>query len=200
MRFINDNHDIIDEHMAVLRTIEARLSAGNQRNAELELLRQRTAAALDYRLHGGTVVSISDADVGARMSTYEYGGECATGTQAATAEQMGLAQGKHVTNCPLCGTRGVTATVEGETITCSDCRGSVDICSGKVTQGRLLRRQNLIDQQSGIKREAAPKKLTKEAVLSAQYGEKVTIKRQKVIGGEERLVVNARGEVLQKTA
>lgn len=197
MRFINDNHDIIEEHMAFLAMIEARLDSGPLRDRELEQLRQRTAAALDERLHGGVVESIADTSVSDRMSTNDYGGECATGAAQSTQEQMGLAQGKHTTNCPLCGTRGVTATVEGETITCSDCAGSVDICTGKVTRKSTLASRSETFLRQATANQPKPTR-SKEAELAARYGEKVMIKTVKTIGGADTLVVNTYGEVLAK--
>lgn len=194
MRFINDNHDIIDEHMAFLRAIEIHLH-GSAREQELEQLRQRTAAALDERLHGGTVVSIGDVSVSDRVGTGNYGGECATGAASSIQEQMGLAQGKHTTNCPLCGTQGVTATVEGETITCSDCRGSVNICTGTVTHSKTKRQPPAI-LPSELPNRSVKKPPAKEVLLSQKYGEKVTIKKIKKIGGEDRVAVNSRGEIL----
>lgn len=197
MRFIDDNHDIIEEHMAFLRLIEARSAPGRARDAELEILRQRTAAALDERLHGGVVGSIADANVSGRMETHDYGGECATSPNG-IQEQMGLAQGKHTTNCPLCGTRGVTATVEGETITCSDCTGSVNICTGKVRHGKQKTAANPVQPAP---KTTAPKPAhshSKEAVLSAKYGEKITLRTIRTIGGADTVAVNALGAVLAK--
>ncbi|MCA9309510.1 hypothetical protein KC973_03965 [Candidatus Saccharibacteria bacterium] len=37
-----------------------------------------------------------------------------------------------ITNCPLCDEKGVTATKENGTITCGDCGGCVDVCTGEV--------------------------------------------------------------------
>lgn len=199
MRFINENHDIIDEHMAAMRAIEGIYPAGKARETELETLRQRTAAALDERLHGGVVTSLSDASVSERMETGEYGGECALGASQTAQEAMGLAQGKHRTNCPLCGTRGVTATVEGETITCSDCRGSVDICTGKVTIGKPKSpRREMSRPSPGVTSERPPAARVRERDLSAHYGEKVSIRKLKRIGSEDTLVVNRHGEVIAK--
>lgn len=197
MRFINDNHDIIDEHMAFLNMVESRLTPGSFRDSELEKLRQRTAAALDERLHGGIVGSIGDASVSDRMATSEYGGECVTGPQSAQ-EQMGLAQGKHTTNCPLCGTQGVTATVEGETITCSDCAGSVDICTGKVTHGKPKKAP--ITSPPLLRKTVEEPKVTrsKEAELSARYGEKIILKTINTIGGADEVAVNVHGDVIAK--
>lgn len=197
MRFIDNNHDIIEEHMTFLQLIEARTAPGSIRDAELETLRQRTAAALDERLHGGVVSSIADASVNDRMETHDYGGECATSTTS-TQEQMGLAQGKHTTNCPLCGTRGVTATVEGETITCSDCAGSVNICTGNVKHGKQKTPTDIF-RSAPLSAALKPKQpRSKEAMLSAQYGEKVSIRTIKKIGGADTVAVNALGVVLAK--
>lgn len=196
MRFINENHDIIDEHMAFLRAIESRLGNGRTRDEELEKLRQRTAAALDERLHGGQVVSIGDASVSDRLSTNDYGGECATGAQGAQ-EQMGLAQGKHTTNCPLCGMRGVTATVEGETITCSDCRGSVDICTGKVTPGKPKRSEpaQQVRRPKQFKQSLKPPHLS----LEATYGQYMELRTIKTIGGAKTVVVHRyTGEIVEQ--
>lgn len=200
MRFIDANHDIIDEHMAVLQSLESRISDMTLRQAELERLRRRTAAALDERLQGGTVVSIGDTSVSERAESGNYGGECATSFASSAQEQMGLAQGKHTTNCPLCGTQGVTATVEGETITCSDCRGSVNICTGHVRRGK--RRSVEPSSSTPLPERSANLRQppTKEALLSQKYGEKVTIKKIKKIGGEDQVVINRRGEVLGSAA
>lgn len=198
MRFINDNHDIIEEHMAFLAMIEAHMDPGSLRDSELEQLRQRTAAALDERLHGGFVESIADSSVSDRMSMNDYGGECATGGVQGAQEQMGLAQGKHTTNCPLCGTRGVTATVEGETITCSDCAGSVDICTGKVTFGRSKTSRSEAPPLRLATHDQPKPTRSKEAELSDRYGEKVMIRTIKTIGGAEQVAVNVYGEVLAK--
>lgn len=197
MRFIDNNHDIIEEHMAFLQLIEARTVSGDIRDAQLEKLRQRTAAALDERLHGGVVGSIVDGNVSDRMETHEYGGECATGTSN-TQEQMGLAQGKHTTNCPLCGTRGVTATVEGETITCSDCAGSVNICTGKVKHGTQKTSAEIFRLSPLLTTPRPERRPSKEAILSARYGEKVSLRTVKTIGGADTVAVNALGVVLAK--
>ena len=196
MRFIDDNHDIVEEHMAMLRALEARLDVGAVRDHALEQLRRRTAAALDERLHGGAVVSISDGSVSDRLSTGEYGGDCAIGVASGAQEAMGLAQGKHTTNCPLCGTRGVTATVEGETITCSDCRGSVDICTGKVTHGKPKSNKSFVSSPRKTKQTDVPSRRSLQSKLNQQYGENVELKKQRTIGGAETLVLNRRGEVL----
>ena len=196
MRFMNDNHDIIEEHMAFLRSIEARLAPGSARNGELEQLRRRTAAALDERLHGGNVSSIGDASVSDRMETNDYGGECATGATPSTMEQMGLNQGRRDEmiwmTCPFCG-----LATYGDP--CAN-RLVCNMCAAEVRDGRVMstgkgRRAALQDNSqpattSAENKGARPTTKPKAATIKQLYGENAVLHRELVVGGERRFVID----------
>lgn len=196
MQFINANHDIIDEHMKFLRSIESRLDHGEQLNGELETLRQRTAAALDARLHGGHVVSIGDANVSERMEAHDYGGECATGATMSTAEQMGLNLGKREEKmwmtCPFCGLATYGDPCANRLV-CTMC--AAEVRDGKVVstgKGRRLALQNN-NQSLNVTKEPLANKLPhtpKNLSIKQQYGENAVMHRELVVGGEQRFVID----------
>jgi hypothetical protein len=197
MRFINDNHDIVEEHMAFLRSIETRTTPGKLRDDELERLRQRTAAALDERLHGGHVDSIGDTSVSDRMEAHDYGGECATGTMMSTVEQMGLNQGKREEmiwmTCPFCG----LATYGDPCASRLVC----NMCAAEVRDGKVLsmgkgrsaalrsKRQDSSRADEPVSR-SRPTAQRKTDSIKQAYGENAVLRRELVVGGENRYVVD----------
>ena len=197
MRFMNDNHDIIEEHMAFLRLIETQHAPGVGRDDELEALRRRTAAALDERLHGGHVSSIGDAIVGDRMETNNYGGECATGVSTSTVEQMGLTQGKREEmiwmTCPFCGLSTYGDPCASRLV-CNMC--AAEVRDGKVVSTGKGRRAALRDHDSDLSgaatysTEAKPATTLKRTPLKQQYGENAVLHRELVVGGEHRFVID----------
>ena len=197
MQFINGNHDIIEEHMAFLRAIEARLAPGKLRDEELEKLRRRTAAALDERLHGGHVRSIGDASVSERMETGEYGGECATGATMSTQEQMGLALAKQGENiwmtCPFCGLATYGDPCASRLV-CNMC--AAEVRDGKVVstgKGRSAALRNRHDKPSMAEELIRPPKQAvrrKTDAIKQAYGENAVLHRELVIGGEHRYVID----------
>lgn len=206
MQFINNNHDIIDEHMAFLRSIEAQLASGKLRDDELEKLRRRTAAALDERLHGGFVASIGDASVSERMETNDYGGECATGAAMSAAEQMGLALAKQGENiwmtCPFCGLATYGDPCANRLV-CNMC--SAEVRDGKVVSTGKGRRAALQNRRQDptlaekLMRPSKPSTERKADTIKQLYGENAVLRRELVIGGEHRHVVDkVTGLVLAK--
>lgn len=193
MQFIDAHHAIIDEHMSFIRSIEQHLSGVKKKNA-LEGLRQRTAAALDAILHGTAITSITDGSVDTRLASGSYGGECAIGTTQNTQEAMGLAQGKHTTNCPLCGTKGVTATVEGATITCSSCLQGVDICTGKIIPKKksIQKSPPLI----GPSQSTTQSTQDRDKYIREVYGEHGRSRTKLVIGGAVREIYDVRTQTI----
>lgn len=197
MRFMNDNHDIIEEHMAFLRLIETRYIPGERRNEELEVLRRRTAAALDERLHGGRVDSIGDASVSDRMEANDYGGECATGISTSTAEQMGLNQGKREEmiwmTCPFCGLATYGDPCASRLV-CNMC--AAEVRDGKVVSTGKGRRAALRDNESRVSTVLTSYAVTEPAMklkptpLKQQYGENAVLYRELVVGGERRFVID----------
>ena len=196
MRFINDNHDIVEEHMRFLRSIEARLAPGPLRDDELEKLRRRTAAALDERLHGGHVGSIGDVSVSERMEAHDYGGECATGAAMSSQEQMGLAVAKRGETiwmtCPFCGLSTYGDPCASRLV-CNMCAAEVRegkiVSTGKGRRAALRsnRKESPSHNQTSVNQSTVRRK---PETIKQLYGQNAVIRRELVVGGERRYVVD----------
>ena len=197
MRFINDNHDIVEEHMAFLRAIEARLVPGKLRDDELEKLRRRTAAALDERLHGGRVGSIGDVSVSERMETGEYGGECAIGATMSTQEQMGLGlaqQGENIwMTCPFCGLATYGDPCASRLV-CNMCAAEVRdgkvVSTGRGRSAALRSRDERASVAEKLMRPSGQAVKRKADAIKQTYGDNAVLRRELVIGGEHRYVID----------
>ena len=197
MRFINDNHDIIEEHMAFLRSIEARTAPGKLRDDELERLRQRTAAALDERLHGGLVSSIGDTSVSDRMEAHDYGGECATGAATSAIEQMGLNQGKREEmiwmTCPFCGLATYGDPCASRLV-CNMCAAEVRdgkvVSTGKGRSAALRGKRQDSSRAEELAKSSQSVVQRKKDTIKQAYGENAVLRRELVVGGENRYVVD----------
>jgi hypothetical protein len=205
--FVLMQTDLIDQHMAFLRGLESRLD-GPQLHRAKEDARYNLAAALDDRRKGRTVTSIADSGAHAREEGRNYDGDCSTGSNTATsvesqANSLGFkTKEEFVTNCPLCGEKGVKATRAGGTITCGSCGDGVDICTGEVIKGRKSKkiRKQLADKAMRLsaQQSTSNKKVSKAELIKAKYGDAVTERRQLVLGGEDRYLVDKEGRVIHK--
>lgn len=130
LQIIDKHQDLFEEHWQAVADSAVRVLAAEDREAFLESMRRKTAAAIKLREIGQAVGSIGDASVANEAETGQYGRECATnGMNQAEKDLLDDWQRK-VKNCPLCGRPNVVATKAGETISGS-CGCWKNVCTGE---------------------------------------------------------------------
>jgi len=88
--FIEKQGDLLDSHMEVVNRIFAATHDPQERNTKMAPHRYNLAAALDDRLNGKQVMSLSDSGDNARAEGRDFDGDCPPASTAATAgEQAG---------------------------------------------------------------------------------------------------------------
>lgn len=117
LAYIEKQTDLIDQHMQILSGINERISHAQEKLNLQEMARYDFAAALDDRLHGKYIQSVSDAGDMARSESRRYDGDCPVDAgainfdpaQASQAQlnMAGLMQGKvegimACVRCPFC--------------------------------------------------------------------------------------------------
>ena len=85
--FIEKQGDLLDAHMSIIGKIFAATSDPAERNRQAAPHRYNFAAALDDRLHGKEVTSLSDSGDAARDEGKTFDGDCPTVEGAAAGDQ-----------------------------------------------------------------------------------------------------------------
>jgi len=137
-----DQADLLAAHMEIVNEVYATTSDKQERLDRLAVPRYNFAAALDDRMHGKKVASLSDAGDAARAEGKSFDGDCPT-TSTTTTQQMERlgyrAEARleilKCVNCPYC-KKVVDAkkvnTFEEKSIQCLSCDKKVDLRTGKV--------------------------------------------------------------------
>jgi hypothetical protein len=86
--FVEKQGDLLDAHMQVVNSIFAVTRDPHQRNAQMAPHRYNLAAALDDRLNGKQVRSLSDSGDNARAEGKEFDGDCPPAETAVTASDQ----------------------------------------------------------------------------------------------------------------
>lgn len=179
--------ELVDSHMRDIAQIVA-LGRGE---AEMEVVRKRTAAAIKLASEGHNITSSSDADVMAEVETGNYDRECATGVgmnQASTAENIWkngecvvCMQKKKIGSCGVC-------------LSCeeADNRGE-DLL--KLREKNLKKQKEVQKKVARIainenKEPRVSRYSSKKRNIEMIYGPYATIKTTMGVGGAKRVVVH----------
>lgn len=135
LSFIRSHPDLLQLYLDDVAAIDRSAADPAGLAGQKELAMRRYAAALDARLlklGPGDNRQQADRQGGEGYSS-GYGGSCSILTGTDQAKQNGLLMGElNDVTCPLCGRSGVTASLEGSVLICSECGNGVDICTKEV--------------------------------------------------------------------
>jgi hypothetical protein len=174
------------------------MAPGKERELLLETRRERMAAAITLATQGQVVSSSHDASVVEAAAQGNYGRECATATPGMNqAQNFALENTWSQGECQVCFAR----TMVGSCRVCANCAAADDrgVDLLKLRDHHLTqRRRSQLAQKSMAGIRAPRLQKTTPHPSTKRYGEKVTVVRRKTIGGEDRFVMNIRGEIIDK--
>lgn len=190
--FIEMQEDLLSDHMAIVRDVFAATADKDERLRLLASPRYNLSAALDDRLHGRTVTSLSDSGDTARAEGRSFDGDCPTSMASAAqqAETLGYTglKAKEVlecVNCPFC-KKVVKAvkkhTAKEQSIECQACFAKVDTRTGE----RIDAKPRLAAKKLGAK----AVKLAKVVELK-KLGKEWRLHKRVVVGGVVREYIHA---------
>ena len=193
MSAITTQPQLLQQHMDAITSIMAR-GLGEE---SLEHERRKTAAAIKLATEGHDVSSSGDSSVAAEVASGDYGRECATPNgmnQAAQSAENKWSPGE----CQVC----FAKTMVGSCAVCASCAAAddrgIDLLKLRDHNLQKQRRKHLAHEAIKATVTSNEKKPPKRQTLQDKYGEKITIKKQKTIGGEDTLVLNTAGKVIGK--
>ncbi len=172
-----DQVDLLSAHMQIVDEVCAAASDKDERNRRLAIPRYNFAAALDDRMNGKKVVSLSDAGDAARAEGKSFDGDCPTAeTTTAQMEQLGYRVEPsesmlECVNCPFC-RRSVKArkrnTPKERSIECQSCFAKVDLRTGERMDNKMTRTAKKLGKVAVgvVKKIASVKKLIRRETLT----------------------------------
>lgn len=214
LQVIEKHNDLFEEHWRAISEVQGRVLSADDKEAFLEDMRRKTAAAIKLRENGATVGSISDGAVASEAASGDYGRECATNGMNQTDQAEGALEKdwKRKTNCPICGAQDVWAEKKGETIKGLDCGCELDVCTGRVRKGPGVRKPVTekvpaqVDQSDSTEsyraRQAsdgaalAGRALLSEGYIKELFGSGAKLNFRKTVGDTIPEVVGGNGVVL----
>lgn len=209
MAFIEGQPDLIASHLDEINKIK-NIHNGPQLVARLETARYNFAAALTRRLRdAGDAASLAEAGDMARSNGESYKNDCPEGVTAAQSmSELGLGnkEMKCVT-CPFCG-HTVDAILGGGSISCPDCKTSVDTATGKVSGGKRNHKnttkplQITSDEKRSKLHRFERERGKKQALVMRKYGKFAVLGAEKMILGGKAYEVHDRrtGEIIGRTS
>ncbi len=199
MNVIASHSHLVEEHMDAIAHIRGIVSGDHKTENVLESTRQRSAAAIKLASMGQNVGSISDTSVATEASNNEYGRDCATSlgmNQAQQNMENKWTQGE----CQVC----FTKTSVGSCMVCARCSAADDrgVDLLKLRDENIQRiNRNKKSVMTAVKEEsysAEKPRVSKTQFVQAKYGKNVIYKKHKTIGGEDLIVLDRLGEVIDK--
>jgi hypothetical protein len=156
--FIEKQGDLLDDHMRVVGTIFAATKDKKERNRQMAPHRYNLAAALDDRLNGKKVMSLSDSGDHARSEGKEFDGDCPTPETAESAtDQAGrlgyMAEKWSQGQCRNC--ERATAVWKEKDGGCNVCRDCASAHTATGEAGLKAERQKAITERAKLERAKA---------------------------------------------
>jgi hypothetical protein len=194
--FIEKQGDLLDAHMGVIGKIFAATSDHAERNRQAAPHRYNFAAALDDRLHGKDVKSLSDSGDSARSEGKSFDGDCPTSEAAAAGDQADRL-GYRVEKWSMGACRNCERTTmiwnerDGGCNVCRDCASAHTVMK---QAGLDAERKKAINERAKQERaKAQAKKIGKAAMKAAIITKKSKDEPQYVerlgVGGTVRVLV-----------
>lgn len=188
LELVRASGDLFAEHWRAISEVQGRILEPATKEAYLEDMRRKTAAAIKLRQQGQIVGSIGDAEVAHEAETGEYGRECATDGMNQAENQLGDWE-RRVKNCPICGQANVLAVKKGEIISGSECGCWANVCTG---ESQKRNQPNNYDMFSYLAVATVAPKVVKDhrkTRVSDIYGEGAKLKKRTVFGDQETDVI-----------
>lgn len=199
LRVIMRHDSLLTEHMREITKIMQKVRDPGDQKRLLEVRRKRTSAAIDIVERGGVISSSNDSSVSDRMSTNDYGGECATDSLAKTVAMTQGAEKKRELKKGTC----LACFKEGDVGECSVClkceaddnRG-VDLMKVRTQALKAIAAANRHQQQASEMR--IEKSSSKTDIIKSKYGKYAEERKGEVkVGYAPRIIYDRRtGAVL----
>jgi hypothetical protein len=204
--FIEDQKDLLDEHMIIITTLLER-GDPSLRKQQLKTARYNFAAALSRRMRGeADALSLAEAGSDARSKGEEYTSDCPAGEDMTAEESLsslGLAKkGEIEMTCPHCGFKTFGDPC-AKVLMCN-------VCSATVKNGKLVNkgigRTGVLAQKTakhmqayGASNATQSKSINKQDMIKARYGEHVQVKAEVGVMTAHTVIYDRRsGNVIDK--
>jgi ribosomal protein S27AE len=183
-QFIEQQQDLIDQHMQVIARLKAKLD-GNELEKHLESARYNLAAALSRRLRGEKDAgSLADAGDVARANGERYDNDCPTGITAEQSKSELYNEERWMT-CPFCGLATYGDPCAARLI-CGKC--AAEVRDGKVVSKGIGRAKALglvrsnTAKQERLRTQEKTHTPTKLAIARRAFGETAQVRHHVGVG------------------
>lgn len=203
LAFVKKQPDLIEQHMRAIQEVMRSIQDHAERALQLEHHRYNFAAALDARLHGQEVTSVSEAGETAREEGKEFAPDCPVlNSGEAQLEQQGFA-GEVLCTCPFCGKK-VKIDPCASQIKCSACtaevRDGVVISEGTSRQKEQKKQLGAAALTAVEVEEVLERQIVKIGdIARTSTGKKLEVRQAISVGGAQRYWADFEtGEIVEK--
>ena len=191
LSIVHQHSDLLDEHMTHWSRL---VGLGRDRaagNLAMHDYRKKTAAAIDLRLKGAVVGSLSDGNVSDHANSNNFEGYCPTGTS--TTEQMAMNRGKtgemKWMGCPFCGLQTYGDPCASRLV-CSECAAEVNngriVSKGIGRENALALRSHLVE--NGKEKTGSKSTRGQQVDIRIIFGDYAEERTLPVFGGADVIV------------
>lgn len=202
LSIVRSNKDLLDQHMAAWSGIVGSSRGRNQQDPRMEHWRVLTTSAIDLRLKGESIGSISDGGVADNAATGNFDPSCPTGMNSGSnmLDSIGMSQGKKEfisKTCPMCGDTNVVTRISGSVIS-GACGCARDICTGETISINRHKNTNEASRDHDHLRANKVGKVIKsneideQVLLTEDHGEYAELRNILVVGGVKKVIVDRR--------
>jgi hypothetical protein len=196
MQAVSVQPRLLTEHMDAISAIMNSGRLDDDREARLESQRERMAAAVKLASQGYSIASSASADVASEVSSGNYGRECATATGMNQTQTANMENVWQHGECQVCFAR----TSVGSCMVCANCAAADDRGEDllKLRERNLRIKQMQSAAVATFQRPGQKRTASKTTDIGDRYGQYVQIRKVITIGGQDTLVVNRDGDVIDK--